>query len=445
MAGLLNIPKFVDFRNKVKRHPVLKFPVKKLTDKTTIAIHHSLTRRGLGGSNAESYAKFHVDTNGWPSIGYSYVIEPDGTIKFCNDIELRTYHVGNHNDYAVGICLTGDFRYENPTPEQEESLRNLVAALQKTYPHLKYIKGHSEFSGYEWKACPVFDYKAVLAKKTSASKPPAAGKLPNVYTIQEGDTFWSIAKGLEGVTVDDLIKANPGVDPTKLRIGQTINLTTSKAAEAAKPKEAAPKPVQSGFSVGQKVTIKTSASKYATGETIPASIKGKTYTIQQVKSDRVLLKEIVSWVKTGDVSAGSSNSGGGTSSKTTISSGSIAVGSKVTLKTSAVKYATGETIPSSIKGKTYTVQQVKTDRVLLKEIVSWVNISDVSTGSTAAAKTSAPAVGQKVTLKSSASKYATGETIPAKFKGKTYTIQQVGNGKVLLKELYSWVKTSDIS
>lgn len=237
MAGLLNIPKFTDFRNEVMRHPTLKFPVLNLKGKTTIAIHHSLTKQGLGGSNAESYARYHVQTNGWPSIGYSYVIEPDGTIKFCNDIELRTYHVGNHNNYAVGICLTGDFRSENPTSAQKESLRNLVQALQKTYPHLKYVKGHNEFSGYEWKACPVFDYKKVLAEKGTVSKPTA---LPNTYTIQQGDTLWSISKGLK-LTVDDLTKANPGIDPTKLQIGQKINL--GKATSKPTPSKPASKPI----------------------------------------------------------------------------------------------------------------------------------------------------------------------------------------------------------
>ena len=187
MAGKLNIPKFVDFRNKVMRHKTLKFPVLSLTGKTTIAIHHSLTKQGLGGSNAEGYARFHVQTNGWPSIGYHYVIEPDGTIKWCNDIETRAYHVGDHNNYAVGICLTGDFRTEKPTAAQEESLRNLVNGLKKTYSHLKYVKGHSEFSGYEWKACPVFDYKKVLADKNndaSVSKPKPPTK-PNVSKPQQ--------------------------------------------------------------------------------------------------------------------------------------------------------------------------------------------------------------------------------------------------------------------
>lgn len=375
MAGILNIPKFVDYRNKVKRHSTKKFPVLNLKNKTTIAIHHSLTKQGLGGSNAEAYARYHVDTLGWPSIGYSYVIEPDGTIKFCNDIELRTYHVGDHNNYAVGIVLTGDFRYEEPTEAQKESLRNLVSALKEKYPHLKHVKGHSEFSGYEWKACPVFDYKAVLAEKKKPTEPVS---LPNTHTIQEGDTLWSIAKGINGLTVDDLLKANPDVEPTKLRIGQKIKLGSAMKTTPEKPASkpvAKPTPSKETSSeklkAGQKVQLKATAKTYATGQTIPSYIKNKTYTIQQVKSDRVLLNEIYSWVYIKDLAGNSAS----TPKKTT--KPAIKVGGKVKIKVAAKKYATGENIPSHVKNKTYTIQQVKGNRVLLKEIYSWVNVSDL--------------------------------------------------------------------
>ena len=43
------------------------------------------------------------------------------------------------------------------------------------------------------------------------------------YTIQSGDTFWAIAQKL-GISVDALQAANPGVNPSLLQIGQTINL-----------------------------------------------------------------------------------------------------------------------------------------------------------------------------------------------------------------------------
>src|SRR5690625_1969488 len=55
-------------------------------------------------------------------------------------------------------------------------------------------------------------------------------------------------------------------------------------------------------------------------------------------------------------------------------------------------------------------------------------------------------VGQKVKIKSSAKIYSrtSGVKIPPRVKGKTYTIHQVSKADVLLKEIYSWVKKSDL-
>lgn len=54
-------------------------------------------------------------------------------------------------------------------------------------------------------------------------------------------------------------------------------------------------------------------------------------------------------------------------------------------------------------------------------------------------------VGSKVKIKSSAGKYSrTNVSIPAKYKNKTMTIDQVGKDDVLIKELVSWVKKSNL-
>ena len=53
--------------------------------------------------------------------------------------------------------------------------------------------------------------------------------------------------------------------------------------------------------LNDKVKIKQTASIYATGQVIPEYVKGKPYTVMQIKSDRVLLREIYSWVKIKDV------------------------------------------------------------------------------------------------------------------------------------------------
>ncbi len=52
--------------------------------------------------------------------------------------------------------------------------------------------------------------------------PMAAGS----YTIQKGDTLYSIATKRygDGKQWQKIASANPGLDPTKLRVGQTINV-----------------------------------------------------------------------------------------------------------------------------------------------------------------------------------------------------------------------------
>jgi len=52
--------------------------------------------------------------------------------------------------------------------------------------------------------------------------PPPAPK-PVYDTVGTGDTFWSFAKQYN-TTIDAIQKLNPGVDPTKLRMGQKIRI-----------------------------------------------------------------------------------------------------------------------------------------------------------------------------------------------------------------------------
>lgn len=61
-------------------------------------------------------------------------------------------------------------------------------------------------------------------------------------------------------------------------------------------------PTQTIFKVGDKVKIKQTASVYATGEAIPEYIKNRAVnTIMQIGAEKILLKEIYSWVYTKDL------------------------------------------------------------------------------------------------------------------------------------------------
>lgn len=143
----------IDLRGKLPTHKTKKYSTRKLTDIRSIAIHHSLTLTG----SPEAFATYHVNTNGWPGIAYTFVVQRDGIVYKCWDPEKITYHVGNSNKHAIGICMVGDFRTQQPTPEQYQATLELVRQLQKVIPSAQQIKGHNEYPGYSWKSCPVID------------------------------------------------------------------------------------------------------------------------------------------------------------------------------------------------------------------------------------------------------------------------------------------------
>lgn len=90
----------------------------------------------------------------------------------------------------------------------------------------------------------------------------------------------------------------------------------------------------------------------------------------------------------------------------------IASGNQVKVKFSANVWATGEAIPSWVKGRTYNVAQVSGNRVLLAGINSWINKSDVEIISVSSAPIQAPATSTYTvrsgdTLSSIAAKFGT--------------------------------------
>ncbi|WAA10342.1 LysM peptidoglycan-binding domain-containing protein [Fervidibacillus albus] len=82
----------------------------------------------------------------------------------------------------------------------------------------------------------------------------------NEYVVKKGDTLSHIAKKYD-TTVNELAKLNNIKNVNLIYVGQKIKIPTASDIK--------------GFKVGQKVTVKQSAQKYATGEKIPAWVKGK--------------------------------------------------------------------------------------------------------------------------------------------------------------------------
>jgi N-acetyl-anhydromuramyl-L-alanine amidase AmpD len=219
-----------DKRDSLKKHSTKKYTTRPLSAVKNIIVHHSLTKQG----SAEAFARYHVETQGWPGIGYHFVIEKDGDIDWCHDLEVKSYHVGNSNKKSLGVCLVGDFRSELPTKEQMDSLYKLLDALMLDLDvDVAEVKGHSEMPGYDWKPCPVISMDDIR-KRVSGALPQSntaivieshIPKPDTIYTVKRGDTLWEIAEDRAGITVKELLVMNPGLDPRRLRIGQEIKIS----------------------------------------------------------------------------------------------------------------------------------------------------------------------------------------------------------------------------
>jgi LysM repeat protein len=66
-----------------------------------------------------------------------------------------------------------------------------------------------------------------------APAPTTQGAAAQDYTVVQGDNYYAIGKRFGGVSAKAIADANPGVDPTKLKVGQKLHIPAASAAAAA--------------------------------------------------------------------------------------------------------------------------------------------------------------------------------------------------------------------
>jgi hypothetical protein len=89
------------------------------------------------------------------SIGYHYVIYPDGTVHTGRSPEEIGAHAVGYNTRSLGVCLLGTDRY---TSAQWDGLKKLIQDISPG----KQIVGHRDLPGVG-KSCPGFDVASWLA------------------------------------------------------------------------------------------------------------------------------------------------------------------------------------------------------------------------------------------------------------------------------------------
>jgi LysM repeat protein len=151
------------------------------------------------------------------------------------------------------------------------------------------IQGCKREQNTETENQPPVDTNAVVmdtnAPPMVASNPPMAPPIvvqPPVapsgteYVVVHGDTLGKIAKK-NGVTLSALKAANPGVEPTKLKVGQKLTIPAGGTAPAANGASAAP---DTGMG-GETYTVKS-------GDSLTKIAKAHGTTVKAIESENNL-------------------------------------------------------------------------------------------------------------------------------------------------------------
>lgn len=233
--SFLKLEQLVDRRQSLITHKSNRIPKRKTpVQQCERGIHHSATRVHLPGSTPESFARYHVTHLNWPCIGYTFTITPSriiqtskgprAEISFNRNLEDLTYHVGNSNDFSLGICIAGDYRFDQLTDAAILSFTELNDALDRDNIAMSGMRGHSSYPGYHSTECPVFNPNDVLERGRQLLNKVSKS---SIYKVKKGDTLYSISRRLGDISVESLQVLNDIDDPRLLKVGQLLETEDS--------------------------------------------------------------------------------------------------------------------------------------------------------------------------------------------------------------------------
>ena len=129
---------------------------------TKIIVHCTATPEGRE-VDVEEIRKWHTEApRNWSDVGYHFHIKLDGTLQEGRPIERTGAHCAGQNFCSIGISYSGGMTKDmkqakdTRTPEQTETLHNLLIDLKQAHPSA-IVYGHKDFT--DKKECPSYDAK----------------------------------------------------------------------------------------------------------------------------------------------------------------------------------------------------------------------------------------------------------------------------------------------
>lgn len=153
---------------------------------------HDTTGVTLGADQSVQWVRniqnFHMDSNGWADIAYSFLYDSYGSIFEGRGWGVVGAHTLNYNSQGHGFAFLGDGDHEL-TLEALESLRWLIAESDRRYG-TKPIRGHRDVFATH---CPGDWIYGRLGSVRDASEPPASpGPIVLPSPPSTGDDSYSV-------------------------------------------------------------------------------------------------------------------------------------------------------------------------------------------------------------------------------------------------------------
>jgi N-acetylmuramoyl-L-alanine amidase len=183
VAGRGQVPKppIEDIIAQLPAHATQRYPQRDRNEISVVILHHSAVPPSVG---ADRIARYQVDEQKWPGIGFHFFVLADGRLQQTQPLEVVSNQAGDvGNRTGVGVCLAGNFTDQPPPEAQLSATANLVAwLLDELDLALEAIHGHSDYVNTQcpgntwspvWRAQLVAQVKDVLAGAAPAVTAPA--------------------------------------------------------------------------------------------------------------------------------------------------------------------------------------------------------------------------------------------------------------------------------
>ncbi|XP_069502262.1 peptidoglycan recognition protein 1-like [Ambystoma mexicanum] len=137
------------------------------TPVANVIIHHSAgpacNNRVKCTTIVKGIQRYHMDTNKWCDIGYSFVVGEDGSVFEGRGWKKIGTHAPPFNSKSIGICVLGTFTSRAPSAAAQNAVKSLIkCGISKGFIRHNYdLRGHRNVGQT---SCPGNSFYKIITK-----------------------------------------------------------------------------------------------------------------------------------------------------------------------------------------------------------------------------------------------------------------------------------------